>query len=286
MKSVGTVAELHRYPVESMLGESLAAVEVRGTGLEGDRICALIDRDTGRVASAKRPHRWRRLLEFRAACVRRADGLSVQITLPDGSQLEADARNAAEVLSAELGREVTVGFVRPPGIEIERADPDEVAISGADSAVDATVLPLGMAAPDGGFFDYAPVHFMTTSSLNQIAAHSLAGVPEPIRFRPNLVIDTTDQTRFVENDWIGGVLAVGDALLLKVLVPTPRCAVPTLAHGASGVDPQLTRVIGMLNKVAVLDMGMLASLGAYAQVLRPGHVAVGDPVFWSSQQEL
>jgi uncharacterized protein YcbX len=285
MKPIGTVAELRRYPVKSMLGELLARVHVRTDGLEGDRICALIDRETGRVASAKRPHRWRRLLECSAVCMDRAGGPKVRVTLPDGTELDARSQNAGEVLSAMLGREVTVEFVRPRDIEIERANPDEVAIRGADSAADIAVLPLGMAAPEGGFFDYAPLHFVTTSSLKRVAEHSRSGVAEPVRFRPNLVIETLDETPFVENEWVGGVLAVGNALLLKVILPTPRCAVPTLGHGSAGVDPQLTRVIGTLNKVAVLDMGVLACLGAYAQILRPGDVAIGDSVCWSGPPE-
>ena len=62
MTRIGTVGEIRRYPVKSMLGEILVGAEVRTRGLSGDRVCALIDAETGRVASAKMPKRWRRLL--------------------------------------------------------------------------------------------------------------------------------------------------------------------------------------------------------------------------------
>jgi uncharacterized protein len=49
---LGTVAVLRRYPVKSMLGESLRACGVTGRGLAGDRVLALVHRETGKVASA------------------------------------------------------------------------------------------------------------------------------------------------------------------------------------------------------------------------------------------
>lgn len=47
------VAGLHRYPVKSMLGETVATLDIGYGGAEGDRRLALIDEETGRVASAK-----------------------------------------------------------------------------------------------------------------------------------------------------------------------------------------------------------------------------------------
>jgi uncharacterized protein len=49
-----------------MLGETLGTVEVGTSGLVGDRARALIDDQTGRVASAKHPKAWRGLLAFRS----------------------------------------------------------------------------------------------------------------------------------------------------------------------------------------------------------------------------
>jgi uncharacterized protein YcbX len=49
---LGSVASLWRYPVKSMMGEELNAAEVGERGLAGDRAYALLDRETGKVASA------------------------------------------------------------------------------------------------------------------------------------------------------------------------------------------------------------------------------------------
>jgi uncharacterized protein len=282
MNSVGTIAEIRRYPVKSMLGEELQSTAIHSAGLVGDRICALIDRETGRVVTAKRPHRWRAVLALRASYRNGPDGVGVDIVMPDGTQLDGRNEQTARALSTFLGREVAVEFVRPQGLELERSNPDEVADRGVDAATGLAVIPVGMAAPEGGFFDYAPIHFIATSSLNKVAAVASAVAAEPVRFRPNFVIATPAQLPFAENNWVGGTLQIGPEVLLEVLLPTPRCAVPTLVHGTVPADPQLTRRIGALNTVPVLDMGPLACLGAYARVVRGGSVAIGDPVWWDA----
>lgn len=51
----GTVVSIWRYPVKSMLGEELNSSFVTERGLIGDRVYALIDQESGKVASAKNP---------------------------------------------------------------------------------------------------------------------------------------------------------------------------------------------------------------------------------------
>jgi uncharacterized protein YcbX len=54
----GAVVALCRYPVKSMMGEDLNAVEITERGLVGDRQFAVIDPSTGKVAGAKNPRKW------------------------------------------------------------------------------------------------------------------------------------------------------------------------------------------------------------------------------------
>jgi uncharacterized protein YcbX len=51
----GTVATVWRYPVKSMRGEELNAADINTQGMVGDRGYAVIDVETGKVASAKHP---------------------------------------------------------------------------------------------------------------------------------------------------------------------------------------------------------------------------------------
>jgi uncharacterized protein YcbX len=51
--TVGTIAELWRFPVKSMLGEMLDEAELTEHGLVGDRAYALIDGETGKVVAQR-----------------------------------------------------------------------------------------------------------------------------------------------------------------------------------------------------------------------------------------
>src|SRR6266511_1373153 len=92
--ALGSVVSLWRYPVKSMMGEELNAVEVTGRGLQGDRAYALVDSSDGKVASAKNPRKWPQLFDFRAAFVDppRPDAQMppVRITLPDGTAVTSE----------------------------------------------------------------------------------------------------------------------------------------------------------------------------------------------------
>jgi MOSC domain-containing protein len=57
------------YPVKSMMGEELNASLVTDRGLLGDRAYALMDRETGKVVSAKEPRKWAKLFEFRSMSI-------------------------------------------------------------------------------------------------------------------------------------------------------------------------------------------------------------------------
>ena len=55
MSDAYEVNGLWRYPVKSMAGEAVEAVEFAADGVAGDRRWGVRDLDTGRLASAKKP---------------------------------------------------------------------------------------------------------------------------------------------------------------------------------------------------------------------------------------
>lgn len=273
---VGRLTGVRRYPVKSLLGEELDAVDVGSGGLLGDRRLALLHRPTGRVASAKNPYRWRALLTLRAAG---AD--PVTVTLPDGRTVAADDERVDGILSDLLGEAVTLTGTPPPEAVLERSRPEEVLAAGVTVPVTVDEGRLGGAAPPGSFVDFAPVHLVTTATLRRVGAATSSGVVDPARYRPNLLLDTLGDG-FEENGWVGRELRIGDELVLRVVAPTPRCAVPTLAHGALPRDLDALRVPGRCNRVVPLP-GLSAQpcVGAYAQVVRPGRIRLGDAVAWA-----
>ena len=123
------------------------------------------------------------------------------------------------------------------------------------------------------------MHLLTTATLDALAsAHPRHTVPAR-RFRPNVVVRMIDPVPFVENSWPGRTIRVGSHAELRVVAPTPRCAVPTLAQGDDiPDDPDVLRTAARLNRVPVLNLGVLTSVGAYASVHRAGRLRLGDRV--------
>lgn len=264
MVSLGIVASIRRYPVKSMLGEDLQAAALTASGLEGDRTVAVIDQQTGIVASAKRPMLWRGML----ACAARWNDGSPRITLPDRTSIAADDDAASRVLSHLLHREVLLSTERPAGAAVQRPDPEDVITSGENADVPYGTLEIGAGTPGATFVDYAPVHLVTSATLARVGA-------EAIRYRPNLVLDTPDSAPFAENDWAGHDISIGP-VRLRVIMATPRCAVPTLAHGVLPRDAGAVRTLLQHNRIPVPDHGTQPCLGAYAQVLHDGTITLGD----------
>lgn len=274
---LGTVARLRRYPVKSMLGEDVDGSDVTFGGLARDRRLALVSRRTGKVASAKYPRLWRHLLTLSATAPDDA-GDAVMITLPDGKTAWSADADIDEILSALLDEPVTLTATPPPGASLDRAVPEAVLSAGVTGRVPAEIIEIGAGAPPGTFVDFAPVHLLTTSTLDRLAALSPYGRADPVRYRPNIVIRTQAEG-FTENEWLERALRFGDELVLRVITRTPRCAVPTLAHGGLPRDTDALRVLARHNRVPPLEtLDPEPCAGVYAEVLNPGRVRVGDPV--------
>jgi uncharacterized protein len=173
---------------------------------------------------------------------------------------------------------VTLTETPPPDATLDRADPEQVLRDGIEAPVRVDAGHLGGASPDGTFFDFAPLHLLTTSALERIAELSPRGTVELERYRPNVVIRST-VPGFVENDWAGRDLRIGSDLAIRVMARTPRCAIPTLEHGNLPRDVAALRVPAAHNRISPLDgLGPQPCAGVYAQVLRPGRIRVGDLV--------
>jgi uncharacterized protein len=265
---VGSIVSLWRYPVKSMLGEELNAAEVAQRGLLGDRAYALVDTADGKVASAKNPRKWPQLFDCRAALadVPRAGVKAppVRITLPDGSIVNSEQPGLNQIFSKLLKREVKLSVL--PDVQTATAEEYWPDIEGLDHR--DTVTDFGL--PEGTFFDCALVHLLTTATLDQLRELYPHGRFEVRRFRPNIVVETSSgEKNFVEDAWIGQVLAIGDSVRLSVTGPCPRCVMTTLPQGDLPKDTGILRTAAQHNK---------ANVGIYTSVLEGGTIHRGDSV--------
>jgi uncharacterized protein len=277
MTTSTTVATLWRYPVKSMLGEELNGAEITADGLLGDRAYALVDVETGNVISAKNPKKWPNFFTYRASFTAppAQNGLQpIWINLPDGTVIRSDQSDVNDKLSAALGHKVVLQTQSPQDAKLEQYWPE---YDGEANEISSEAVAGD--APQGSFFDYAAIHLLTTSSIAAMQKHYPEGRFEVRRFRPNIMVDTSGQNGFVENDWVGLTIKIGSNLRLQVTDPCPRCVMPTLAQGDLPQDNGIFRNGIAHNKPLVPFAGKeLPSVGVYARVLTPGWVKRGDAI--------
>jgi len=228
---LGQLAQLWRYPVKSLRGERCTALRIGSRGVEGDRLYAVRDAQ-GKLGSGKNTRRFSRmdgLLRLSA----HYEGDTAYVRFPSGDCLCADASVVHCALSAQLGQPVTL--VRESDI---------------------------------AHFDDAPLHILTTASLNWLQTILPASAVDARRFRPNLLLDVAG-CEPLEQSWVGRRLKVGDELELALCAATERCVMVTLPQSE------------LLEDAAVLHALALRAercLGVYARVLVPGVAQEGDSV--------
>jgi len=282
---VGVVRSIFRFPVKSMLGESLDRVAIDGGGVVGDRRYALVDDETGKVVSVKRPKWWARMFELAA----RTSGNTVEVHFPDGVSLAIDDPELRVRLSDFFGRAVSITSTLPPGATFDEVwlrelkndiDPfldTPSRIEDGDEMIDGGLMGL-----TGQFFNALPIHVVTTSTTRRLSALAPGSRFDPHRFRPNIVLETSGEG-FIENAWAGHVLRIG-SVELGVALAVPRCVMTTLAQGDLPADTNVLRTISRHNAV---DIGIgsppAPCVGVYTDVTVDGEIAVGMPAVLESR---
>jgi uncharacterized protein YcbX len=166
---------------------------------------------------------------------------------------------------------------RPALVDPERPDksativrtPSGTVLDVTDSTLAAVLDPGGVRAIkyDRGIFDTFPLSLITTQSIARLG--ELTGVSLDVqRFRPNILVQASDETPFAEDSWVGCVLRIG-GLQMRVDKRDGRCAVIT-------IDPITTeRNTAILRAVTQDRQGCI---GIYGSTVEPGRVALNDRV--------
>ena len=303
---VGKVKEIWRYPVKSMRGEKLDRCAVEVSGIPGDRGWALRDEKAGEIRGAKYMPQ---LLNCSSRYSEQpADGRipHVEITLPNGTLIGSEAPDVNSDLSKLLGREVSLHSLQPASnkAHYKRAQAGASVMSrlsrikslrphlgtlirfaGLDGPTremfsresneplpDLSDIPSELfefTSPPGTYFDLAPLHLLTTSSLSAMAQLNPEAKWDARRFRPNFLVETTNEIEgLVEANWGGRTLRLGD-LTLKCSIPTVRCGMTMHAQAELPKDPSVLRTI-----VRAAEQ----CLGIYGSAIESSHVRVGDVV--------
>lgn len=283
MEVIGMVKEIWRYPVKSMGGERLDTATLTARGIPGDRGWALRDEKAGEVRGAKKLPQ---LMRCEAIYVEEPSDSRIppaMMKLPDGQRVLTTDPGAHAILSALLGREVTIWPQQPQeNREFYRRSPDNPDFTAElreifgriddEPLPDLTNLPpelFDYTSPLGTFFDAFPLHLLTTASLNELSARNPTADFDVRRFRPNILIGSVGRvTGFAETRWGGRTITIGEVQIV-LTIPTMRCVMTTLEQKGLKKDPSVLRTI-------VRDAAQ--NVGMYATVAQPGRINVGDEV--------
>lgn len=243
MAALGAVTELWRYPASSLAGERRDAISVGLETIDGDRMFGLVDVSDNEIARPDRDVKWHKVPRIRT---RLTNDRELEIAVPDGNWLSAPGPECDRAVSAYLG---FAASIRPFGQE---------------NAPPAYAGPLTQAR-----YRKAPIHLLTTASLARLKALHPDGVPDPRRFRPNIVVDMEAiEGSFPETEWIGRKLAIGD-LLVTISEPCRRCGFTIISQDGFDHDPGILRNLVRHNA---------HNLGVYCTVDRPASIEIGAPM--------
>lgn len=164
-----------------------------------------------------------------------ADG-HIRVTTPSGVECAADDRAWLDELGRELGTAIEA-----------KAEPEAI-------------------------HDAADVLVINAASIRALADEY--GKPvDPLRFRPNVLLDGPDATPFEERSWEGVRVRLGSAEL-EATFPCERCVLTTIDPTTLEMDPSFLRLV--VEKHSAL-------MGMYFRVVRAGVAAEGD--VWTMHRE-
>ncbi len=231
---IGRIEAIFRYPVKSMRGEPLDAATLGWHGLDGDRRFAFRRLDERGGFPWLTAGKLADLVCFTPE--RRGDGdAPTHVLTPEGEAMPL----FGEALAAEIGRR-----------------------HGA---------PVEMMRLDHGIFDDGTLSVITSDTAREVCR--LAGKPDDIRrFRPNVVVRSTRAVPFEEDEWVGGVLAFGeadDAPAVAVTLRDLRCAMLNIDPDDGSRAPELMKAVVRRNDNYA---------GIYGTVTRTGRLAVGQTI--------
>ena len=233
---VGVVRAIYRYPVKSMRGEALAESPVEWQGLPDDRRYAFV--------------RGGNLSTFPYLTGREVPDL-LRYT-PFFSEAGPQGKSALLVRT-------------PEGMEYAVSSEELQASIAARYPHPFYLLRLGLT----GTFDIAPLSVLTTGTLHALSA-ALAMSLGPLRFRPNIYIETPEGEEYPEDAWVGQTLVFGDdEVRMHVSKRDGRCKMITLDAETTVAEPRV-----LCEVVRRRD----GCLGIYGVPTRLGMLRVGQAV--------
>ncbi len=235
---IGSVEAIFRYPVKSMAGEALEVANLGWHGLAGDRRLAFRQNDDRSgmpwLTASKLPD----LVRFTP--LPRQDGaqgeIPTHVRTPDGKEMSVFGDDLANEVERRYG------------------------------------APVQMMQLRHGIFDEASLSVIASDTVRDIGR--LAGRDLDVRrFRPNVVVRLLRSVAFVEDTWLGGVLAFGNGdngPAITVTMRDERCSMVNIDPDSASLAPEVMKAVVRVNQ---------NNAGIYGAIVRTGQLAVGQTIF-------
>ncbi|MEP9362772.1 MOSC domain-containing protein [Nocardioides sp. CN2-186] len=256
--TVGDVAELHVAATKGFALRAVPEVQVTPTGVAGNREFFVVDIDERLYSAPKDAIFLQHWTSYEPS--------SHVFTIGRGTDIvvSATVESVSEVRSFEFDERVVHGSWAPGPWDQWLSD-----MAGRH-------LRLARCAQPGGGFDIFPVTLHSTASLASLG-DELDGRPlDPRRFRLNLTLNL-GAVPFIEDEWDERVLVVG-ASVLRLRGGIPRCLAVESRPDDGDRTLQVLRRVRAVRGATPSRWGQAVLFGVYAEVLRPGQVAIGDVV--------
>ena len=236
----GRVLQVWRWPVKSMGGEQVRSMRVDARGAGGDRTHAVLHEHKGEwkpLTAREAP----RLLAWRAGYPFAPDaGLDPEhppyavVTSPDGEHAYAwEDPRLRTALTRDLGREV-------------RLRRDVAGIQDLERSL------------------------LITSEASRAALSAELGRDLDLRrFRPNFHLELDGAAPWAEHGWEGGTMRFAGGVVVRLLHPCERCAIPTRDPDTQQKSPELLRHLARQHDTL---------FGINARVLQSGRIAAGETI--------
>lgn len=208
---IGEVEGLFRYPVKSMMGETLEVADLGWHGLHGDRRLAFrrVDERGGFpwLTASKLPELILFAPRRRAAAT--ATDLPTHVLTPEGRELAVFGQDLATDVGRRLGARVEMMHL------------------------------------DRGIFDEASISVIAAATVGEVAR--LADQRSDVRrFRPNILIASSRSVPFEEDEWVGGLMSFGEtseAATIAITNRDERCSMVNLDPDSARPAPDVLKAI-------------------------------------------
>lgn len=237
MTPIATIKGLYLYPVKSMRGVSVSEAHLGLNGLYGDRRYAFVRQEFASwsgfpwMTGREKPQIILYEPRFEGTPTH-DDDPPIIVRTPSGDEYDIEDPRLCDQLTREYGH------------------------------------PIFLFKSKRGNFDSQHLSIFSLTTAQYLEAESESPI-DPRQFRANLYIEPAEATPFVEEEWVGRVLQLGDDALVGVTKKDSRCMMINLNPETAVQNPKVLRTVARNHNEQV---------GIYANVLAPGVIRVGDAI--------